>query len=136
MPRRHLRARWYHGVMVTKSKKPKLYPFRGTCALCGGEVHDFRPHRKVRRKLSPGISLSAVPPTGKPTGGTNKRTPPLRPCSPTGAPGRALIGAAAPTSSSRGAGPGGPRSTALASAARRRPRRAGDAAQWRSRWNG
>ena len=39
--------------MVTKSKKPKLYPFRGTCALCGGEVHGFRPHRKVRRKLSP-----------------------------------------------------------------------------------
>ena len=39
--------------MVTKSKKPKLYPFRGNCALCGGEVRDFRPHRKVRRKLSP-----------------------------------------------------------------------------------
>ena len=39
--------------MVTKSKKPKLYPFRGTCALCGGEVLGFRPHRKVRRKLSP-----------------------------------------------------------------------------------
>ena len=39
--------------MVTKSKKPKLYPFRGNCALCGREVRDFRPHRKVRRKLSP-----------------------------------------------------------------------------------
>ena len=37
----------------TKSKKPKLYPFRGNCALCGGEVRGFRPHRKVRRKLSP-----------------------------------------------------------------------------------
>ena len=39
--------------MATKSKKPKLYPFRGSCALCGREVRDFRPHRKVRRKLSP-----------------------------------------------------------------------------------
>ena len=39
--------------MATKSKKPKHYPFRGNCALCGREVRDFRPHRKVRRKLSP-----------------------------------------------------------------------------------
>ena len=39
--------------MDTKSKKPKLYPFRGNRALCGREVRDFRPHRKVRRKLSP-----------------------------------------------------------------------------------
>ena len=39
--------------MSTKSKKPKLYPFRGSCALCWREVRDFRPHRKVRRKLSP-----------------------------------------------------------------------------------
>ena len=38
------------------------------------------------------------------------------------------MGAAAPTSSSRSAGPGGLRSTALTSAARRRPRRAGDVA--------
>ncbi len=39
--------------MATRSKKPKLYPFRGTCAWCGAEVRDFRPHRKVRRKRSP-----------------------------------------------------------------------------------
>ena len=74
MPRRQLRARWYHGVMATKSKKPKLYPFRGNRALCGREVRDFRPHRKVRRKLSPSGSrfLPYRPPANllaAPTGG-------------------------------------------------------------------
>ena len=94
--------------MATKSKKPKLYRSAATVRCAGARSATSGPTARSAASSPLGISLSAVPPTGKPTGGTNRRTPPLRPSSPTSAPGRALMGVAAPTSSSRGAGPGGP----------------------------